>query len=489
MVMVGCGPGDEQVKEIIPANATPGDVGDRKLGSPCERSTQCLGTMLCDGSSSQGYCRPARCGERCEAEGGVCASMGGHPAQCWASCEATERFDGLACVEAVEGMVAVPQGTNAAPVSYQELVDLFDAVCESEVGGGSQFGPTRRFSFELSAQDRAFMLVNTVGTHTDFFPVSLTLPDEQVLDLVSDYRHHNARIGDMSEEQRLVGQGIYGEVSVDWSILYPYSPQREEVVQAGTYHFEVAADDPDICLFVHKKSEAGKRIDLNIYFTDERNFNAVEGSADEDLKEVLARVDEIYEVAGIELGKVRYFDVPQPEAEMFRVIRDIGDIAKLTSMGRAPGPTRDDVLSVDLFLVDALSAEGGILLGVSGGIPGAPGMHGNPDNGLVFSVASLGVDNKLVAHIMAHEIGHYVGLRHTTELIVGTSQEMVFDQFVGSKDPLEDTPECANVMRDLRSCPDVDNLMFPAAPASGRTSVAELSGDQAAVLKNSPLIK
>lgn len=386
-------------------------------------------------------------------------------------------------------MVAVPEERSVAAVSYEEVVDLFDVVCESEAVGSSMFGPARRFKFSLTEQDRAFMLVNTIGTDTSFYPLSLKLPDGEVLDLVEDYRHHNARIGDMAQDEKLVSRGVYGEVSVDWSILYPYSPQREEVVQAGEYAFDVAADDPEICLFVHRKQQEGARLDLNFYFTNVRTLNAVEGSADEDLKEVIARVEEIYSAVGVTIGRVRYFDVPQPEAEMFRVIRDLEDISLLTSMGRAPGPTQDDVLSVDLFLVDALSAEGGNLLGVSGGIPGAPGLHGNPRDGLVFSVASLGLDNRLVAHIMAHEIGHYVGLRHTTELVVGTNQEMVFDQFVGSKDPLEDTPECENVMRDLRMCPDVDNLMFPAAPASGRASVAEISADQGAVLKRSPLIK
>ncbi len=462
--------------------------GDKVLGAPCESTLECQGKMLCDGSSEQGYCRPARCGEECEAQDGVCVGIEGHPAQCWARCEQMGSTEGLKCVDSEGESIAIPEGRHGEVVTFDEMSSVLDVVCESTFGAVSEYGPTRRFEFEITAQDRAFMVVNTIPGAGSFYPLTMTLPDEQVIDLLGDYRHHNARLGDM-EGERLVNQGTYGNISIDWSIMFPYSPQRQEVVQAGTYALEVQGED-DLCLYVLKEQQdAGVELDINIYFTDTYEFNAVEGSADEDLQEVLTYVDEIYQKAGISLGKVRYFDVPEEEAIQYLVIRDVEDIGKLASLGRSPGRSLDDVLSVDVFLVKGLVVQQGMLLGVSGGIPGAPGLHGNPANGLVFSVSSLGADNKLVAHIMAHEIGHYLGLRHTTEFVLGGPLEETFEEYLGASDPLEDTPVCEAIMMGPDNCPDVDNLMFPAAPYSGNRSVADISEDQATVFINSPLTK
>ena len=74
--------------------------------------------------------------------------------------------------------------------------------------------------------------------------------------------------------------------------------------------------------------------------------------------------------------------------------------------------------------------------------------------------------------VLAHEVGHYIGLFHTTE------------SFGGGEDPLQDTPECPR--RDFPDdCPDLNNLMFPLAGIDH----TEVSMDQAFVIKANPLTK
>ena len=72
--------------------------------------------------------------------------------------------------------------------------------------------------------------------------------------------------------------------------------------------------------------------------------------------------------------------------------------------------------------------------------------------------------------VFAHEVGHYLGLYHTSE------------QNGFSFDPLQDTPECGRISA---SCPDVNNLMFPFA---GITHT-EVSDEQGFVVGANPLTK
>jgi hypothetical protein len=98
--------------------------------------------------------------------------------------------------------------------------------------------------------------------------------------------------------------------------------------------------------------------------------------------------------------------------------------------------------------------------GVSSGIPGAIGVAGSPNSGVIVKVAlDPDLSGNITGRIAAHEVGHFLGLWHTTE---GS----------GKADLLSDTPRCApqTFANNIQGCPDVGNVMFPMLFGAGALS-------------------
>jgi hypothetical protein len=74
--------------------------------------------------------------------------------------------------------------------------------------------------------------------------------------------------------------------------------------------------------------------------------------------------------------------------------------------------------------------------------------------------------------LLAHEIGHFLGLRHTTD-------------DGGATDPIADTPECA-AGTVFEECADYTNVMFPFFPLGGDHVLTE---GQARVLRANPFLR
>ena len=187
----------------------------------------------------------------------------------------------------------------------------------------------------------------------------------------------------------------------------------------------------------------------------------------------MAVVGDVYGQAGVRLGAVRRFVVEGDEARRRSIVRSEEDVVDIGRLSRAPGPSTEERLSLNLFVVDQILLAGGGVLGASAGLPGPAGRHGDRGAGVVITAEVLG-DAELLGRVIAHEGGHYLGLFHTTE-----AQAL-------AADPVGDTPECpAPAWNDPRRCPDAGNLMFPFADAGGE----DLTAGQTDVLHANPMVQ
>ncbi|WP_438030803.1 hypothetical protein [Sorangium sp. So ce233] len=99
--------------------------------------------------------------------------------------------------------------------------------------------------------------------------------------------------------------------------------------------------------------------------------------------------------------------------------------------------------------VIVVSQFGGRLENAAGATPSAPSVaveHGTHLSGIVVTLFE---DPQVDTGILRHELGHFTGLFHTTEI------EPAF------ADPLDDTARCDDALELLELCPDYDNIMFP----------------------------
>ncbi len=234
-------------------------------------------------------------------------------------------------------------------------------------------------------------------------------------------------------------------VSPATGVATTLAPNNPDVaVTPGTWRLRILAADVDhrptstragVTALV-KRGPSGQTtgsLPLHLHFTGAHGWTAESARRDPELSRALDRVRAIYASVGISVGEISYQDV----SEDFRTVDDGarlgGTLEQMFASGRHE-------TGVSVFLVERIIDAFGvsIVAGVAGGTPG-PTLHaGTPRSGVAVAT-ELSPDADVLGRLIAHEVGHYLGLFHTVEVS-------------GAVDQIADTPEG----------PDGDtNLMFP----------------------------
>jgi len=247
------------------------------------------------------------------------------------------------------------------------------------------------------------------------------------------------------------------------SALIPRSP--EFIATAGVWQYNLGSLQADLrgidfnSVTANLALRSGPVIDLTKNFPAQLNIktfltaNTVDTN---DIALVLTQLEAIANASNIGINLDPITVVTNPRFTEVSSDFNNTNTAALVSMG--------DADQINIFFIESfsgLNAAG--LVGMSAGLPGTLGIKGKYNGVLIDAdVTRESSTDAFYARTMAeftlHEIGHFLGLYHTTE------------QLFDGHDVLSDTPECDDSfdssstgeqgIADFEECPDGLNIMF-----------------------------
>jgi len=261
--------------------------------------------------------------------------------------------------------------------------------------------------------------------------------------------------------------------------LIPDSDFKEVKIQKGNYHFDLISFDDEGVLIPSNASvkvvlksgtlnfDEKRLLDFDFFIAEgaKEGLSAESAENDDEIIACLDRFSYYFTLqANIETGKINFQNINSKYA-IIESEEELGEMFSLSVNSVGSG--------IAVFFVGSLSGISDEPRGRSGGIPGSP-FHGDSNSGIVIAV---GGDPAETSDSFCHEIGHYLGLFHTSD---------TFSDGTTIHDPISDTPECIlKTTQDISSCPARTNLMFP--QANGLRN--EITGGQAYVCRLSPLLR
>ncbi|RDV37753.1 hypothetical protein DV096_11575 [Bradymonadaceae bacterium TMQ3] len=427
-------------------------------GEPCGANLGCKGGSCIrevekdqgEASFPGGYCTTRYCGDDEDCNGGICLVQNNQPT-CMAGCATdSDCRQGYSCRTGREGR-SFCDSTTAPPEIDASGAPALELVC------GSQ----KTYPVEVDTGAVGFLLTPFNPGGLAIEPRTLRRPDGSTLNIQNDYAFH------------AINPAILTSLA---PMLFPATNDTSlaNTFGGGTYQMGVASNASETCHYVIAQPSAGRTLRLRFYLVGVPGLSAATAPSNRDLQQAIATMATIYDAMNIEVEVAAYAELSDELTASYSIIRTLDDAFDLVALSEAPGTTLDENLVVNVFLIDDFAVEDSPgLLGISAGLPGAAGLHASPASGLVFSTAGLGEDNATIGQILAHEVGHYLGLRHTTEHL-GSAQ-----------DPITDTPSC--LFPNLGYfCDDAENFMFPFSLGPDQR---QTTAGQSFVLRRNPLVR
>jgi hypothetical protein len=445
-----------EADQAQPRNPEGADDGDA-----CASNINCKGgTCLREGEGADGavsypggMCATRDCAEDadCNGEGTICVARERTTA-CRASCTGN--------ADCRSGYVCRSNGAQSYCDSPVESV-VVDEGSGSGEGLQIQCGSSKSLTFTVPQGAVGFFIAPFTKSNAKVTPTTLKKPDGSTLNIQRDYSF------------LAINPEILGNIS---PLLFPASNRDtfRTAFGGGEYTLTVNTSASEVCYYVIPQQQIGTKLELIIHLVGVRGVTGASAATDRNMQQVVQAMKSMYQSMGVSVSVAEYRDASKEVTSAYRILRDFSDVYTLVATSSVQGDL-NDVLKVNVFLIEDFNiSDVPGLLGISTGIPGAAGLHGASASGLVFSTASLGKDNATLGQTMAHEVGHFLGLRHTTEH--GGSEH----------DPITDTPEC--VSPDLAFlCNDANNFMFPFS--LGDNKQTKTTSGQSFVIQRNPLVR
>jgi len=243
------------------------------------------------------------------------------------------------------------------------------------------------------------------------------------------------------------------------SLLIPRAP--EQSVETGTWQYRVASLDrnlnfPTVLPGVKLSVRTGPTPQFQNALVSEISIKPIvtaNSVAAADIDAILAKASATFALNGISVSFDPVVQLNDPQfAEVSANFLHV-TTRSLVSQG--------DASKVNIFLLESFAGvDGDGLLGISGSIPSPMGFSSIFNAVLINGTATRDGDRDFhissTAAVLVHEIGHYLGLAHSTE-----------DRFQ-AHDYINDTPQCLEATHDINldgvanqgECPDGSNIMF-----------------------------
>ncbi|MEM1026288.1 MAG: hypothetical protein AAGD10_21205 [Myxococcota bacterium] len=424
----------------------------RADGSACQVDLECAsGTCVMVDGAEAGFCTRLGCTANGDCAAGSVCTLDPRIAsrKCAPDCQSNADCDpGLTCLN----MLNVPACLPPPPVPPM-------AATPSVPGGDPEPALTLSCQAATGPTELAFDIDEAV---TSYIASPFTVDGSSLQ--VGNLSFPSGAVTRIGGTRSGIGAALLGFTS---PVLVPF-PGTPLQVESGRHELVVSATTDELCLLVvRQRGPTALALAINLYTVGV----SIDG---ESLDVVLDTVRTAYQGAEIQPEIQTQISLDAPELE---VIDNFDEIAEAVALTEVPSPPAR-ALSINVVVTADFDIPDSGTIGVSSGIPGPAGLHGSGGSGVVMTGEFLGLGTatdplagaRLTGSVMAHEMGHFLGLFHTTESDGTTT------------DAIPDSPNCVGQPLGP-DCPDFTNVMFPSASLAA----TELSPGQDAVLQSNPL--